>query len=97
MTIDFGPAGKPGCEKVVTVPEKSTVLEALSTSVPVVTSPRYGMEHFVEAINGIANDLAGDRGWRFEVNGRGSNVPAERYLLKDGDWIKWRYFSGACS
>jgi Domain of unknown function (DUF4430) len=97
VTIDFGPASKPGCEKVVAVAEKSTVLDALSIAVPVVTSPRYGMDHFVEAIDGIENDLAGDRGWRFEVNGRGSNVPAERYLVKDGDWIKWCYFAGGCS
>jgi hypothetical protein len=97
VTIDFGPAEKPGFEAMVTVPEKSTVLEALSMSVSVVTSPRYGMEYFVEAVDGIANDLASDRGWRFEVNGRGSNVPAERYLVKNGDWIKWRYFVGACS
>jgi Domain of unknown function (DUF4430) len=82
---------------MVIVPEKSTVLEALSVFVPVVTTPRYGMDHFVDMIDGIANDLAGDRGWRFEVNGRGSNVPAERYLVKQGDWIKWHYFVGGCS
>jgi hypothetical protein len=97
VTIDYGPGSRPECEKVVAVAEKSTVLDALSIAVPVVTSPRYGMDHFVEAIDGIENDLAADRGWRFEVNGRGSNVPAERYLVKDGDWIKWLYFTGACS
>jgi len=97
LTIDFGPARKPACEKILAVPDKSTVLEALSLAVSVMTSPRYGMDHFVEAIDGIENDLAADRGWRFEVNGRGSNVPAERYLVKNGDWIKWRYFVGGCS
>jgi hypothetical protein len=97
LTIDFGPARKPRCEKMLAVPEKSTVLEALSIAVPVVTSPRYGMDHFVEAIDGIENDLAADHGWRFEVNGRGSNVPAERYLVKDGDWIKWLYSAESCS
>ena len=97
MTIDFGLAGKAGAEKVVTVPEKSTVLDALSASARVVTLPRYGMDHFVEAIEAIKNDFAADRGWRFQVNGRGSNVPAERYLLKNGDWIKWSYVAGGCS
>ena len=96
VTIDFGQAARPACEKMVTVPEKSTVLDALSLSVPIVTLPRYGMDHFVEAIDGIENDFAADRGWRFEVNGRASNVPAERYLVKNNDWIKWRYFTGAC-
>jgi hypothetical protein len=55
------------------------------------------MEHFVEEIDGIKNDFVADRGWRFEVNGRRSNVPAERYLVKDGDWIKWLYFTGPCA
>src|SRR5262245_9880259 len=97
VTIDFGPAGRPAYDKMVTVPEKSTVLDALSLSVPVVTLPRYGMDYFVESIDGVQNDFAADGGWRFEVNGRASNVPAERYLVKKNEWIKWRYFTGACS
>ena len=96
VTIDFGPAGKPTFEAVVTVAEKSTVLEVLLERLPVTTSPRYGMEHFVEEIDGVENDFAADCGWRFQVNGRGSNVPAERYLVKHGDWIKWLYFIGSC-
>jgi hypothetical protein len=94
ISIDFGPAGRPPFEKKATVPEKSTVLDALSKLVPVLTSPRYGMEYFVEEIDGIKNDFASDLGWRFEVNGRRSNVPAERYLVKNGDWIKWLYSCG---
>lgn len=96
LTVDFGPAGQPRFEKKVTVPEKSTVLDVLLHSVPIATSPRYGMDHFVEAIDGVSNDFAADHGWRFEVNGRGSNVPAERYLVKNGDWIKWLYLAGSC-
>jgi len=51
------------------------------------------MDHFVEEIDAIRNDFAADRGWHFEVNGYRSNVPAERYLVKDRDWIKWMYVS----
>jgi hypothetical protein len=97
MTIDFGPAGRQPFEALVTVPEKSTVLEVLLNRLPVTTSPRYGMDHFVEEIDGIKNDFAGDRGWRFEVNGLRCNVPAERYLVKNGDWIKWLYLADSCS
>jgi hypothetical protein len=97
VTIDFGPAGKPTFEAMVTVSEKSTVLEVLLKRLPVTTTPRYGMEHFVEEIDGVKNDFAADCGWRFQVNGRGSNVPAERYLVKHGDWIKWLYVAGSCS
>ena len=97
MSVDFGPAGRPRLEKQAVVREKSTVLDVLSSQLPVVTSPKYGMEHFVEEIDGIKNDFVADRGWRFEVNGRRSNVPAERYLVKDGDWIGWLYFAGSCA
>lgn len=97
VTIDFGSAERQSFEAVVDVPEKSTVLDVLLNSVPIATSPRYGMDHFVEEIDGVRNDFAADRGWRFAVNGRGSNVPAERYLVKTGDWIKWLYGSGSCS
>lgn len=95
VTIDFGPADQRSLEKTVTVREKSTVLEALIISVRVRTSPKYGMEYFVEEIQGISNDFARDRGWHFEVNGYRSNVPAERYLVREGDWIKWLYLGDA--
>ena len=97
VTIDFGPAEREPFEAVVTVPEKTTVLEVLLQQLPVTTSPKYGMDHFVEEIDGINNDFVNDLGWRFEVNGHRSNVPAERYLVKNGDWIKWSYFVGSCS
>ncbi len=96
VTVEFGGADQ-RCEKMVTLPEKSTVLDALLSCLPVVTSPRYGMDHFVEEIDGIRNDFANDRGWHFEVNGYRSNVPAERYLVKKGDWVKWLYLEAACS
>jgi hypothetical protein len=97
VTIDFGPVDREGIEKSVTVPVRSTVLDALNIATLVVTSPKFGMDHFVEEINGVRNDLTSDRGWRFEVNGLRSNVPAERYLVKNGDWIKWLYLAESCS
>jgi hypothetical protein len=91
VVIDFRSNPQLPMEKTVTVPAKSTVFDALSIAAPVVTSRKFGMDCFVEAIAGIRNDFAGDRGWHFEVNGYRSNVPAERYLVKDGDLIKWLY------
>jgi hypothetical protein len=91
LTIDFGPADRRRFERTVNVPARSTVLDALMNSVPVITAPRYGMEHFVEEIQGIKNDFARAQAWHFEVNGQRPNVSAERYLVKNGDWIKWLY------
>jgi hypothetical protein len=91
VVIDFRSKAQPLIEKTFTILEKSTVFDALSAAVPVVTARKFGMDHFVEEIAGVRNDFANDRGWHFEVNGYRSNVPAERYLLKNGDLIKWLY------
>jgi hypothetical protein len=91
VVIDFGSKTQRPIEKTFTISEKSTVFDALSIAASVVTSRKFGMDHFVEAIAGIRNDFASDRGWHFEVNGYRSNVPAERYLVKAGDLIKWLY------
>jgi hypothetical protein len=93
VVVDFTSKTRGRIEQTVTMPEKSTVFDALSAAVPVVTSRKFGMDHFVEEIAGVRNDFASDRGWHFEVNGYRSNVPAERYLLKNGDLIKWLYLS----
>jgi hypothetical protein len=91
VVVDFTSKATRRIEKTLTIPEKSTVFDALSIAVPVVTSRKFATDHFVEEIAGVKNDFASDRGWHFEVNGYRSNVPAERYLLKDGDLIKWLY------
>ena len=93
VVVDFRSKTQRPIEKTLTIPEKSTVFDALSAVVPVVTSRKFGMDHFVEEIAGVRNDFASDRGWHFEVNGYRSNVPAERYLVKDGDLIKWLYLT----
>ena len=93
VVIDFRSKAQPLIEKTFTISEKSTVFDALNVAVPVVTSRKFCMDHFVEEIAGVRNDFASDRGWHFEVNGYRSNVPAERYLVKDGDLIKWLYIS----
>jgi len=93
VIVDFRSQAQPPIEKTFTIPEKSTVFDALSITAPVVTARKFGMDHFIEEIAGIRNDLASDHGWHFEVNGYRSNVPAERYLVKDGDLIKWLYLA----
>ncbi len=40
VAVDFGPVGKPGIEKAVKLPAKSTVFEAPREAFPVVTSTR---------------------------------------------------------
>ena len=49
------------------------------------------MEYFVEAIGGVSSDPVKNRWWYFDVNGYRSNVAAERYLVKNGDRVRWLY------
>ena len=44
VSIDFGPAGRQPFEAVVTVPEKSTVLDVLLDRLPVTTLSRRSTE-----------------------------------------------------
>ncbi len=97
LIVDYGSANRERLQEIVSVAAKSTVLEVLTARLTVRTFPRYGMDDFVEAIDGVENDFNKDCGWRFEVNGRASNVPAERYLVKNRDVIKWSYAAGSCS
>ncbi len=94
VAIDFGPMNRQRIQEPVSVAEGSTVFDALQRVISVVTSCKFGMDYFVESIDGVSNDFASDRGWHFEVNGYRSNVPAERYLVKHGDWIEWLYIEG---
>jgi hypothetical protein len=53
VTTDVGPAARQPFEAVVTVPDKSTVLEVLLSWLPVTTTPQFGMDHFVGEIDGV--------------------------------------------
>jgi len=68
VTIDFGPAGRQPFEAVVTVPEKSHGARRFCWTGTRNDFSSIWHGPFVEAIDGIKNDLASDRGWRFEVN-----------------------------
>ena len=91
VVIDFGCLDRRRIETRLTVAAMSTVFDALRIAAPVITSRKFGMDHFVESICGIGNDLSGTAGWSFAVNGERSNVPAERYLVKRADRIEWQY------
>jgi hypothetical protein len=93
MTIDFGSQSERQIQRSCVIAAGSTVLDALRVAVPIVTSRRFGMDYFVEEICGVGNNFETGHGWHFDVNGYRSNVAAERYLLKSGDWIKWLYLS----
>ena len=47
----------------------------------------------MEEIKSVRSDVEQNRWWYFEVNGYRSNVAAERYLVKNGDRVRWLYLA----
>lgn len=49
-----------------------------------------GLGFFVEEINGIKNNPAGEN-WIYYVNGQPAQVGVSYYLIKENDVIEWKY------
>ena len=72
----------------VDVSEGATAYDALvATGVEVDGTPSY-----VTAINGVGEGLAGSAsGWMYMVNDESPQVPANEYVLQEGDNVIWYY------
>lgn len=92
VTIDGSAADVEATTAEVSVPEGSTVYDALvATEADVNASDsEYGM--YVMGINGLAAGDFGDMsGWLFTVNGEMAEVGCSQYELADGDVVVWTY------
>ncbi len=81
-----------GAEVVLstTVPAGISALEALRRKAEVET--RYG-GRFVQSIDGIEGDIAGQHDWFYFVNGYEADVSAADYELHEGDVLWWDHRS----
>jgi hypothetical protein len=95
LTIDYGD----GVQKTFTSlkwKEKMTVFDALKAAK---NHPRgikvshigSGAGVFITAIDGVTNEGAGGRNWRYTVNDTPAQVGAGGMELKAGDVIVWRF------
>jgi uncharacterized protein DUF4430 len=73
-----------------TVPAGISALEALRRKTDVET--RYG-GRFVQAIDGIEGDIAGQHDWFYFVNGYEADISAADYELHNGDVLWWDHRS----
>ena len=76
----------------VSVPEGSTVLDALEAADmdAVVQDSQYGK--YVDSIGGLATgDHGSASGWVFTVNGESIMESADSCVLSDGDEVVWSY------
>lgn len=92
VTVDGSAADVEATTAEVSVPEGSTVYDALvATDADVNASDsEYGM--YVMGINGLAAGDYGDMsGWLFSVNDEMAEVGCSEYELADGDAVVWTY------
>lgn len=66
-----------------------TVLTALNRSHSI-TTKTYSFGTSVESINGLKGDTDG-KYWLYYVNNQEASVGADRYALKSGDVIEWKF------
>lgn len=82
--------GYPNCmaNKSMNIKEGSSVYDALvATGLSI-----GGSSSYVKSINGLAEKaLGGTSGWMYSVNGETPMKAAGKYILKNGDSVRWRF------
>lgn len=93
MRIDFGPAGKPVHEAPLEVEKGTTPKEAVSQVFPIRTGKSCCSLKEISEIDGVAVDASLKKWWICLVNGSKSVSP-QKYRLKSGDKLEWKYIQG---
>jgi hypothetical protein len=92
LIVDFG-NGKVTSYEGVEVKEGDTVYSLLTkkmneTGSPV-TAKSYDFGLMVESINNIS--ASATHFWSYSVNEQAGNVAADKYILKNGDKVEWKF------
>ena len=90
VTRDFGQRFLGGTARIATVHESDTVMRFLEKTHEVETSYGGG---FVDSIDGVRGDKAGQRDWFYFVNGIEASKGAADFTLSPGDRVQWDYRS----
>lgn len=92
LYVDYG-NGKTTSYEGIIIDTKSTVLSILKKKLEqtgsTVTTKSYNFGAMVESINGITNNS--EYFWSFSVNGQPGSISADKYILKNGDVVEWKY------
>ncbi len=88
LVLDFGQG-----EKKEATTEATTVFEALKSVTDQnnlkLKTKQYDFGVFVEAIGEMEN--TGEKAWIYSVNGKAGEVAADKYGLREGDIVEWKY------
>jgi len=72
-----------------------TALEALQ-SIATVQTKQIGEYLLVVSIDGVEGKR-GDKAWYYDLNGKHATSVASKYVLQEGDHLKWIYTKDVCS
>lgn len=91
VTIDYG-NGTTTTHEQVRLTYNATALDALMAVAKVSATywPSFDAV-FVDAINGMANNPDNMKYWMYYVNGEHALVGADKYILRHGDHVEWKY------
>ena len=88
LVLDFGQGAKRESKIAA-----GTAFEALKLTTDQnnleLKTKQYDFGIFVEAIGGVENSR--ERAWIYFVNGKAGEVSSDKYLLKTGDLVEWKY------
>ena len=96
VIIDSGGFGDSVYTCSVKLIEGFTVYNALGSTGLEINSRETQYGTYVTSINGLAEGShGGESGWKYSVNGSEPNVACSKYVLKDGDVVKWKFVTSA--
>ena len=90
MTVDFGPADKPGYSGEFEIEKGTTPKEAVSQVYPVLSGMACCSLRELIEIGGVRIDPAKNHWWVCLLNGS-KKVSPRKTELKRGDRVEWRY------
>src|SRR5438067_1119001 len=91
LSVDFGPAGKPGFEdKHFHVEKGTSPKEAVSQVFPILSGKACCSLREIIEIGGVRIDPVKNRWWICELNGSRRFSPVKK-KLKPGDVVAWKY------
>ena len=88
VVLDFGQGAKREAKVSAGTAFEALKIAAKESNLEVKTK-QYDFGIFVESTGGVENTK--ERAWIYFVNGKTGEVASDKYLLKKGDLVEWKY------
>lgn len=88
VSIDFG-RGEVKVASVSAANAFSALIAVTDREKLAVKTKQYDFGVFVQSIRGLASGTK--KAWIYFVNGKSGQVAADKYVLKDGDKVEWKF------